>query len=443
MNITQIAKATSNCVGCGICVTACPVSHLRLGRNEWNQLEILENENPCLEKCSICMRVCPFSDHSKNEDTLAKELFKETPQSHSVLGSFIQTYEGHHPDESKRWNAASGGLTTYLLDSLLQQGMVDAIVCAARTEGSPYFKSVVCRSSEEVYAHARSAYAVIHLDTALKEAIEDEQITSIAVVALPCQAKALRNAMQYQPKLRKKLKYILGLVCGQQKSTNFADYLAAKSQVDSLCSIDFRKKKSGRPNGNFGVSLIGGQRSKSLTFSDYGKEWSFKMFTLPACNVCDDIFAETADVVLMDAWLPEYQASDKGENLVIVRNKEFDSLLKGISTVHSIEPERVVLSQSYVVHTKRKWIQTALKYYQQHQLLSPRKREVLLQQPELLETYLNKVKTDISLHTDQLWIQANRDYHQFTRLFNKRYQKRLLIGLILNKLHIIFNRKSK
>ena len=29
-------------------------------------------------------------------------------------------------------------------------------------------------------------------------------------------------------------------------------------------------------------------------------------FQLPGCSHCDDIFAECADAVFMDAWLPEY-----------------------------------------------------------------------------------------------------------------------------------------
>lgn len=31
-----------------------------------------------------------------------------------------------------------------------------------------------------------------------------------------------------------------------------------------------------------------------------------------ACNYCDDVFAECADVTCMDAWLPEYSQDHRG-----------------------------------------------------------------------------------------------------------------------------------
>ena len=33
------------CIGCGVCASVCPSGHLKLKRNDLNQLEIQENEN--------------------------------------------------------------------------------------------------------------------------------------------------------------------------------------------------------------------------------------------------------------------------------------------------------------------------------------------------------------------------------------------------------------
>ena len=42
---------------------------------------------------------------------------------------------------------------------------------------------------------------------------------------------------------------------------------------------------------------------------------------LPACNYCDDVVGETADLTIGDAWLPQFEADDRGTNLLIFRNK--------------------------------------------------------------------------------------------------------------------------
>ena len=50
--------------------------------------------------------------------------------------------------------------------------------------------------------------------------------------------------------------------------------------------------------------------------------WPFKY---KACDFCDDVFAETADVVVGDAWIPKYLT--QGNSLVVTRSSLFDSLI--------------------------------------------------------------------------------------------------------------------
>ena len=57
----------------------------------------------------------------------------------------------------------------------------------------------------------------------------------------------------------------------------------------------------------------------------YGTDYGFGLFKYKACDFCDDVFAETADIVVGDAWLPKYL--HEGHSLVVTRSKLFDDII--------------------------------------------------------------------------------------------------------------------
>src|SRR3546814_14989026 len=74
------------------------------------------------------------------------------------------------------------------------------------------------------------------------------------------------------------------------------------------------------------------------------------MFQGGACEFCDDIFAETADVCLGDAWLPQYDSDWRGTNIVISRHADLDQLLRegarsGAVLLEDINLDLMALSQ--------------------------------------------------------------------------------------------------
>lgn len=441
MNITNYIT-TDFCIGCGVCVSTCPTKHLKISSNSSNQLVILETENKCIEKCNICLTVCPFSNQSENEDTLGNRLYKELPSIQHLpeCGYYLNSYVGYHPNNNHRMQSASGGLTSYLLALLLEKEEVDTAIVVEKKNGAPYYSYVCCKNGEEIYNYSRSAYYAIHADAVINQIIEDDTIQKVAIVALPCFSKAIRNACNKKPKLKQKIRYIIGLVCGQQKSHNFATYLAKKNQITNLSSIDYRIKKTQRKNGNYGVLLKSPNGEKEITFSSYAKEWSLKLFTIPACNYCDDIFAETADIVFMDAWLPQYNDSDKGENLIITRSIELNKLLQSIPTVEPISIEEILKSQSTVIKNKRSYIVEHLNIISKKKSYSPNKRTNLLFPPHVLEKYLIRQKYKLSINSDKMWEKSEENYSTFMN-WMKDKQVHLLIGFILNKLHSITHQK--
>jgi coenzyme F420-reducing hydrogenase beta subunit len=68
------------------------------------------------------------------------------------------------------------------------------------------------------------------------------------------------------------------------------------------------------------------------------------MFTPMACNSCTDVFAHCADIVIMDAWLPEYTKDYRGHTLVIVRTNELNEFAQNI---HSLSVEKIVYQKVF------------------------------------------------------------------------------------------------
>lgn len=139
----------------------------------------------------------------------------------------------------------------------------------------------------------------------------------------------------------------------------------------------------------------------------------------------------------MDAWLPEYKNSDKGENLIASRNKELDGIIAKIETVRPINIDRIVESQASVVKNKREGICESIICSNRKFKYTPLKRVGILSKPSFLEKYLYRIKYEISINSDKLWSESGRNYTQFNETLKKKYGNKLLIGLALNKLNLI------
>ena len=59
----------------------------------------------------------------------------------------------------------------------------------------------------------------------------------------------------------------------------------------------------------------------------FGSNWSDGLFKANSCNVCDDVSAETADVVFGDAWFPPFDKDWRGNNVIISRNPKITNII--------------------------------------------------------------------------------------------------------------------
>lgn len=198
----------------------------------------------------------------------------------------------------------------------------------AGKNSAPLFKFSVIKNAGELTRARSSAYYPLTLEAVLKEMSRREG--RYAISALPCFAKALRLTANKNPRLKSRISFIVGLVCGQGKGAAFTHKLAdlAFKERKQLAAVNYRYKIAGKSAMSFGFKFRATDGSEAIDdrSSSAFAYWSSRAFTPLACNACTDVFAKCADVVLMDAWLQSEMSEWRGTSLVITRAAQIDAL---------------------------------------------------------------------------------------------------------------------
>lgn len=380
------------CVGCGVCAAVCPTEALSLGFTRLGEYSPTLNPAAC-NGCGLCLSVCPFSNSACNEDVLASRLYGNTVgiEHRSECGFFISSYARFSLTGDQRERGASGGLATWTLTRLLQRGDVDAVI-AVRPNPDPecLFNYSIASSATDLSECSGSAYYPVELSQALRAVLTSN--ARFAVIGLPCFIKALRLAASYVPALERQMTACLGLTCQALQSRFFAEYLTTLAGGDpSLVEkLQFRDKRPGCSARDsylsYWYTTDSSERGVTartpwtrLPCQAFGRQF----FCLRACDHCDDVFAECADAVFMDAWLPEYEADPRGHSLVLARTKHAAELVEAgiqdqqISGCH-VPIEKLLASQQQAVRYKREQLQVRLALRGKHGLYVPSKRVVPL-----------------------------------------------------------------
>lgn len=371
------------CIGCGTCAAICPRGRLSIGFDNRGFYTARERDEaqPCADSCSLCSRVCPFADGNPNEDSIAAALFGDDTHTAPQLGRFRSCFVGWSARGAQREDGASGGLATWFLTELLRRGEVDRVICVARRPGpEPLFAYKVCASEQEVEDASRSAYYPVEMSAVLGEMLSTDG--RYAIVCLPCFAKAVRLAADVIPRIKERLVCVAGLVCGHTVSAFFAEYAAALGDPHAgppSCVI-FRAKDPRFPATEHATICRWNDRAKTVMWSEGLGEALFQnWFTPNPCFYCDDIFAETADAVFMDAWLPEYSGDYRGTSIVVTRSRLADAVVRtgletGDTQLKPCTPDEALRSQASTLEFKCAGLSHRLALAREAALHTPVKR---------------------------------------------------------------------
>ena len=383
MNVVELIVKNDYCIGCGVCAGICPSSNLRMGWSDRGELVPYSNEL-CTANCSRCLDICPFNNRELNQDSIANSLFSKIHEINynKYTGFYLDCYVGFQKDERKRLKSASGGLATLFLSSLLEENVVDRVVAVGISENNnKMFDFKILSKSDEVYSSAGSVDDPAEISTVLKKILKEKEELTYAIIALPCVVYGLRLAMERIPILKKKIKIIASLTCGQLQNRFCTELLALESgiKVDELSKMNFRQKSKNSNASNFMQVAIDKEGNEGIPQSNNQLPfhlWHYQYFMQNACNFCDDVFGELADVTFMDAWLPKYVKDYKGTSLIIARSKTAIKSLKSSqeSNLLDINVNKIIKSQMGVIHKKRILLKGKLYKSEISSVFYPKKR---------------------------------------------------------------------
>jgi len=281
--------------------------------------------------------------------------------------------------------SSSGGILRWVLAKMLNTGLVQKVIHVRQSTGTKLFEYAISSEVDDIYAGATSAYYPVELSEVINTIFTDHH-DRYAIVGLPCFIKGIRKylAMKAGKNPPIKTPVLIGMICGHLKSSFYAEMLSEQMGVPytEIKSINFRKKIPGHKANEKGVAVVGINKEKSgakmATVQQlFGTDYGCSFFKYKACDFCDDVFAETADFVVGDAWLPEYLS--KGTSLLVVRSREIERVLQlGVNgneiLLEEIPVEKAAVSQDAGLRHRREGLAYRLYLSEKSKKWAPVKR---------------------------------------------------------------------
>ncbi len=285
--------ATGLCSGCGACVAVCPADALRFVSGNTDAPVnncYCKAENDSVP-CGACYAACPRVNLAEQGKMLGS--YQEIVAARSVF-----------PVERKQ----SGGAVTAILVNALDEGLIDAVVTVTRDPWTLKPSSAVITASDALIQHAGSRYSWwVPLLASLKEAVVTRKYRRIAVVGVPCAARAAQVIRASDHDLlrpyAKAIRLVIGLFCTE--TFDYAKLVEEKLQFER--NIDPWEIRRLDIKGKMDVYLQD-ERQFSIPLAELEEA------VRPGCHVCTDFTAVDADVSAGAVGSPE------GYTTLVIRN---------------------------------------------------------------------------------------------------------------------------
>lgn len=401
-----------------------------------------------------------LSTSDLNESDIATKLFSQIEgiKHDDDLGYYSGLYVGHVTEGDFRSNGSSGGFGTWIFSQLLQNDEIDFVINVIESNTkNKLFEYSITDNLKGIKSGAKTKYYPVEFSEVIN--LLKKNPGRYAIVGLPSFIMELRLLAESDPVINERLKYTVGLVCGHQKSTKFAEFLAWQCGIKpgDLEKINFRKKQDNYSADRYAIEVTGKIDGKEQTVVRemrdlVGNDWGQGFFKVRASDFTDDVMNETADITLGDAWLPEYTQDSKGNNIVIVRNPTIqriitDGIKDGKLAVDVVDDKTIYRSQaSHFKHTKYELAYRLFKKQKNHEWY-PKKRIKPSSNLSWTRKRIQDQRETICLNIPKYYQEAlsKNDIQYFINKANKlsmKYKRIYLGKRIVSKLQRMLNLKN-
>ncbi len=210
------------CMGCGACVSSCPVSCLRLQPDADGYYRSTNDYNKCIN-CGVCAAVCPARKLPKNTNTKEPELI-----------------EFRASDEEVIYKSSSGGIFTVLANEAFRRnGVVVGAAWNENLDDEPIVEHIMIESPEELHKLQKSKYLQSYTGDIFRNVKEKlDNGTFVLFTGTPCQVTGLKSY------LRKDYDNLIAvdLLCGNAPSAGFFKKYLRDSFPEGIREYEFRYK---------------------------------------------------------------------------------------------------------------------------------------------------------------------------------------------------------
>jgi coenzyme F420 hydrogenase subunit beta len=260
-------------------------------------------------KCGLCYSVCPRSFSIEQALLSINKLDKSLKFSDKING-YLNTYSASTTKDDIKKVRQDGGIVTSLLEYLLKNKLVDAIVAVQHSEEFWKPEPVIVDDIKDLYKTGGTKYANASTLAIIDQARSYE---NIAVVGTPCMINAIEKGNLFPSGVQffKNIKYKIGLFCMES-----FPYDGVLKLIEEQFDKDYKKiTKMDISGGKFIIYLDSGEDVRVPL-----KE--VKSYARHNCHFCEDLTADCADISVGSIGSPG------GWSSVITRSKLGDKTFK-------------------------------------------------------------------------------------------------------------------
>ncbi|HEC2572724.1 TPA: Coenzyme F420 hydrogenase/dehydrogenase, beta subunit C-terminal domain [Raoultella ornithinolytica] len=425
------------CTGCGACVSE---DKTKRSKMVWNDEGFYVPKIDESSDISTMESVCPFNLNKNSvldEDVLADEFLQDSVYSDLDIGKYIGLYAGYSCEY--RETSSSGGMATFIFERLLKEKHVDYLFIVREFEGKYAYQ--LFNDAEKIKDISKTRYYPVTLES-LFDCL-DFLDGRVAVSGVACFIKSIRLKQHIHPEYKLKIPFLIGIICGGLKSKFYTDFLAQSSGCNtSYNNVQYRVKNKNSFALDYKFSCFSNESNRIhvVDMQSLGDMWGTGLFKSNACDFCDDVTTELADVSLGDAWIPPYNQEGLGNSVVISRSPLADKIINGGINDGSLKLDvldlnKVKASQQGSFNHRHKGLYYRVKNAKRQNKATPVKRIRFLQKQNFLFNIIQFLRLKTRAQSLSIWSKELN-----IEDFNKKLKPYLIFLKKITKLNHKINR---